>query len=37
MPISDKCLAYEKSKVKLSEDKTAVINKIIEDIGVMHE
>jgi methylaspartate mutase epsilon subunit len=37
MPISDKCLAYEKSKVKLSEDKTAVINKIVEDIGVMHE
>ncbi|HIP44393.1 MAG TPA: methylaspartate mutase [Sulfurospirillum arcachonense] len=37
MPISDKCLAYEKSKVKLSKDKTAVINKIIEDIGVMHE
>ncbi len=37
MPISDDCLTYEKSKVKLSEDKTAVINKIIEDIGVMHE
>jgi methylaspartate mutase epsilon subunit len=37
MPISDKCLAYEKSKVKLSEDKTQIINKIIEDIGVMHE
>jgi methylaspartate mutase epsilon subunit len=37
MPISDKCFAYEKSKVKLSEDKTSVINKIIEDIGVMHE
>jgi methylaspartate mutase epsilon subunit len=37
LPISDKCFAYEKSKVKLSEDKTEVINKIICDIGVMHE
>ncbi len=37
LPISDKCFTYEKSKVKLSEDKTSVINKIICDIGVMHE
>ncbi len=37
MPISDKCLAYEKSKLKLSENKTEIINKIVEDIGVMHE
>ena len=37
LPISDKCFAYEKSKVKLSDDRTSVINKIISDIGVMHE
>jgi len=37
LPISDKCFAYEKSKIKLSDDKTAVINKIVSDIGVMHE
>ncbi len=37
LPISDKCFAYEKSKVKLSDDKTSVINKIVSDIGVMHE
>lgn len=37
LPLSDKCMAYEKSKVKLSDDKTSVINKIIADIGVMHE
>jgi methylaspartate mutase epsilon subunit len=37
LPISEKCFAYEKSKVNLSDDKTAVINKIICDIGVMHE
>lgn len=37
LPISDKCFAYERSKVNLSDDKTAVINKMIQDIGVMHE
>lgn len=37
LPISDRCFKYEKSKVNLSDDKTAVINKIVEDIGVMHE
>ncbi|MBE0491957.1 MAG: methylaspartate mutase [Sulfurospirillum sp.] len=37
LPISEKCFAFERSHVSLSDDKTAVINKIICDIGVMHE
>ncbi len=37
LPISKRCFDYERSKVELSDDKTAIINKIIEDIGVMHE
>lgn len=36
LPISEKSFAYERSKVRLSEDRTEVINKIIHDIGVMH-
>lgn len=35
LPISDKCFAYEKSKVNLPPSKTEVINKIIHDIGAM--
>lgn len=35
LPLSDKCFAYEKSKVNLPPSKTEVINKIIHDIGAM--
>lgn len=35
LPLSDKCFAYEKSKVNLPPTKTEVINKIIHDIGAM--
>ncbi|MDD3324877.1 MAG: methylaspartate mutase [Sulfurospirillaceae bacterium] len=35
LPISDKCFAYEKSKVNLPPTQTEVINKIIHDIGAM--
>ena len=35
LPISDRCFAYEKSKVNLPESKTEIINKIIHDIGAM--
>lgn len=35
LPLSDKCFAYEKSKVNLPPTQTEVINKIIHDIGAM--
>jgi methylaspartate mutase epsilon subunit len=36
LPLKEKNFAFEKSKIKLSGDKTAMINKIVQDIGVMH-
>lgn len=35
LPLSDRCFAYEKSKVTLPPSQTEVINKIIHDIGAM--
>ncbi|MEA1915179.1 MAG: methylaspartate mutase [Campylobacterota bacterium] len=35
MPISDKSLAYEQSKIDLGKDKNSIVNQIIKDIGVM--
>jgi methylaspartate mutase epsilon subunit len=35
VPISDKSLAYERSKLNLGADKNSVVNQIIKDIGVM--
>ncbi len=35
LPISDRSFAFEKSKLSLGEDKNALVNKIIQDIGIM--
>ena len=36
-PIPDRCLEYERKKAGHFEDQNAVVAKIIQDIGVMHE
>jgi methylaspartate mutase epsilon subunit len=36
LPLKEKNFEFEKSKIKLNGDKTAMINKIVQDIGVMH-
>ncbi len=35
LPLSERCFAYEKSKVNLPPSQTEIINKIIHDIGAM--
>ena len=35
LPISEKSFAYERSKIKLGDDKNTIVNQIIHDIGVM--
>ncbi len=35
IPLSDKSFAYEKSKLSLSDEKNALVNQMIKDIGIM--
>ncbi|MBL6970163.1 MAG: methylaspartate mutase, partial [Campylobacterales bacterium] len=35
VPISDKSLAFERSKIKLGDSSNSLVNQIIKDIGVM--
>ncbi len=35
LPISDKSFAFEKAKLSVGEDKNALVNQIIQDIGIM--
>ena len=35
LPISDKSFAFERSKLSVGEDKNALVNQIIQDIGIM--